>query len=129
MARRLARRGERPALVVTSPAVRALATANVFADALDVDVGHVVTLETLYDASVDALVQVVRGLDDRYACAMVVGHNPGMTDAANLLANASIENVPTCGVVAVRFSARSWADIRAGTGELVDFDYPKRELQ
>lgn len=127
MARRLARRRERPALIVTSPAVRTLATASVIADALDVDVAHVIALESLYDASVDALVQVICGLEDRYACAMVVGHNPGITDAANLLANASIENVPTCGVVIVRFVARSWDDIHGGAGELVDFDYPKRK--
>jgi len=129
MARRLARRSERPELIVTSPAVRALATAKVIADALDVAAANIVTLESLYDAAADALLQVIRGLDDRYTCAMIVGHNPGMTNAANLLASATIENVPTCGVVVVRFTARSWADIRDRAGEMVDFDFPKREPQ
>jgi hypothetical protein len=52
-----------------------------------------------------------------------------MTDAVNLLAGAAIENVPTCGVTVVRFTVRSWADIRDRAGEMVDFDFPKREPQ
>lgn len=126
MARRLTRRAERPELIVTSPAVRALATATAIAEGLNVASTHVVTLERLYDAAADTLMEVIRGLDDRYDCAMVVGHNPGMTDAVNELAKASLENVPTCGVAVVRFRVRSWAEIRGGTGELVDFDFPKR---
>jgi phosphohistidine phosphatase len=127
MARRVAQRAERPEVIVTSPAVRAMATAKAMADGLDVVAPHLVTLESLYDAAADALLQVIHGLDNRYSRAMIVGHNPGMTDLANLLARATIENIPTCGVVIVRFPTPTWADIRGGTGEMVEFDYPKRE--
>jgi len=129
MARRVARRSERPEVIVTSPALRAKATATVIADELRLGSAHLVTKEPLYDATADALLQVIRGLDDRYSRAMIVGHNPGMTEVANLLAGASIENVPTCGIVIVRLAAVSWAGIRVGTGDLVHFDFPKREPQ
>jgi len=129
MARRVARRSERPEVIVTSPALRAKATATVIADELRLGSAHLVTKEPLYDATADALLQVIRGVDDRYSRAMIVGHNPGMTEVANLLASASIENVPTCGIVIVRLAAASWAGIRVGTGDLVDFDFPKREPQ
>ena len=129
MARRLARRAERPELIVTSPAVRALATAKMIGAGLDVAAADIAILEPLYDAAADTLLQVIRGLDDRYSRVMIVGHNPGMTDAVNLLAGAAIENVPTCGVTVVRFTVRSWADIRDRAGEMVDFDFPKREPQ
>lgn len=129
IARRLARRTVQPELIVMSPALRAVVTATVIADALDVESANRLTIEALYDAGADVLLDVVRGFDDRYSRVMIVGHNPGMTDAANLLATASLENVPTCGVVVVRFAASSWADIRVGTGTVVDFDFPKREPQ
>lgn len=129
MARRLAQRAEQPEVIVTSPALRASATARFIAQGLAVDGARLVVMELLYDADADALLQVIRALDDRFSRVMLVGHNPGMTDAVNLLTGASIDNVPTCGVATVRFAARSWVEIHDGAGELVDFDFPKREPQ
>ena len=57
---------------------------------------------------------------------MLFGHNPDLTGLASHLTGASIGNVPTCGVVSIRFPFRSWKKVGGKSGELVDFDYPKK---
>jgi phosphohistidine phosphatase len=57
---------------------------------------------------------------------MLVGHNPGLTDLANLFLRSGIENIPTCGVVRLAFSARRWRDINSDCASLLLFDYPKK---
>lgn len=124
MARRVAKRPDRPELIVTSPAVRARRTAQAMAAALGLAAESLVVDERLYDASAADLLDVIRTLDDRYARVMLVGHHPGITDIVMALANATIEKVPTCGIAEVRLDIRSWADGREGGAELVRLDAP-----
>ena len=49
------------------------------------------------------------------------GHNPGFTWAANQLANLDIDNIPTCGIVAMSFSVDSWSEVDFGKGKLIFF--------
>ena len=44
----------------------------------------------------------------------------------NRLANADIENVPTCGVVRLEFTIDEWRLAQPGRANVIDFDYPKR---
>ena len=126
MARRAARRLDQPELIVASPALRALTTANVMAAALGLEPSVIYVNDEIYDAESEQLLDVVRGFDDQFKRVMVVGHNPGLTEAVNLLAGAAIENVPTCGVAVLSLNIKSWADARWKSAELLDFDYPKK---
>jgi phosphohistidine phosphatase len=128
MGERLAARGVRPDRIVSSPARRARDTAAAVAAELGWDEGAIELDERIYGASVIALLEIVRDLDDDDAHVMLVGHNPGLTDLANVLTGEEIENVPTAGVVDVTFTAESWRDVAPGGGALVDFDYPKRPV-
>ncbi|MFM7783685.1 MAG: SixA phosphatase family protein, partial [Gammaproteobacteria bacterium] len=62
MARRLRERGEVPALIVSSPARRALATARLMAEELGIARDAIVIEDTLYEASVDAWRRVIAAL-------------------------------------------------------------------
>ncbi len=126
MGRRLAARGGAPDLIVSSPAVRALATARVVADAVVYPTREIVEDERLYMASADGLLDGIRGLDDRFDRVFLFGHNPGLTDLVNDLSEDEIENVPTCGVVEFRVEVERWKDLGSEAVERVDFDYPKR---
>ena len=125
IAGRLADRPGRPELIVTSPALRALATAKVMAAALGIEPSAVAVNGRIYDAGPADLLDVIRGIDDRFARVMVVGHNPGLTETVNLLAGSAIENVPTCGVAMLGFDLQSWSGVRKQSANLLDFDYPK----
>ena len=52
--------------------------------------------------------------------------NPDITYISNLLQkDVFIENVPTCGIISIRFEIDLWKDIEIG-GKLNFFDYPKK---
>lgn len=127
MARRLAAAGDPPDRIVSSPALRALQTARVLAPALGLDPGSVVTEPRIYEASCTRLVEVLRGQPRSAGHLMLVGHAPGIADLARLLCGAPAGKFPTCGVVRMRLPIGCWQEAVRGGGELVFFDYPKRD--
>ncbi len=126
IAARVAAWPDRPAIIVTSSALRALTTAQSMAAALGFVPSALQVRDEIYHADADTLLDVIQGLDDRYARVMLVGHNPGMTEIANELTDSAIDNMPTCAVAVLRFDVASWAAVRRHSATLVDFDFPKR---
>ena len=127
MGRRLCERGEVPALVVSSPARRALATARLMADEFGIRREEIVIEDSLYEASVATWLRVIAALPARVDAVLMVGHNPTLTELANLLCHGvRIDNVPTCGVLRLDYDLRSWAAVPRGQPADWSFDYPKR---
>ncbi len=125
MGARLARCKNRPDLIVSSPAVRALETARVIAGKLDYPRGSIVVKESLYGAGVADLLGVIRSVDESVARLMLFGHNPGLTDLANHLGPRPVPNLPTCGVLHLRFETDTWSVACYARGDEVLFDYPE----
>ena len=126
MGERLAERGVEVDLMISSPATRALATAEAIAEEIGYSWEEVVVDERLYHAEPYEILQVVEELEDYLDHVMVFGHNPGLTDLANEFSPYYIDNVPTCGIVELRFDVDTWAGI-GGAGPVgMDFDYPKK---
>lgn len=109
----------------TSPATRALHTALIFAKNLGVSANKLVLDDHLYHCGVSELTQIVKRTADIYSSAIYFVHNPSITEFVNDMTNVSIKNVPTAGVVSVRFQTEQWKDIGPGA-ELLLFEYPKR---
>ncbi len=126
MGKHLAGYSVKPDLITSSPAVRALKTAEKIAKELGFKKSDVVADEGIYTFNGGSLMDVVRGFDDRYKSVMMVGHNPAITSFANELSNAGIDNIPTCGVVLLRLDTAKWKDVGKGAGTLLEFDYPKK---
>jgi len=124
MARRLRGRHVRPERIVTSDAVRARDTAMVLAEVLGLDADAVVPEPRLYATDAGDVLEVVRALDDRCAWVAIVGHNPALQDFLALVADLALERFPTAAVAHLRFPVRHWAEVRAGSGEVVDVDHP-----
>ena len=126
MGKRLARRNYKADVIISSPAVRAITTAEIIAGETGVEEGDILREPAIYEAGLDALVNVVTGIDDSYECVMLVGHNPGFTDLCNYLGNAGIDNLPTCGMAQIEFHVDTWKAVTMYGGKLVSFDYPKK---
>ncbi|MDD3619181.1 MAG: histidine phosphatase family protein [Desulfobulbaceae bacterium] len=126
MGRRLLERGVKPDLVVSSPARRAYATAVYLAGELGVPEREIRVVEAIYDAYPLKLLEVIHAIDAGHDQVLMVGHNPETTVLANLLGRLRLENVPTCGIVALDFGVRSWEEIEEAQGTLVFFDSPRR---
>ncbi len=113
-----------PERIVSSDAVRAASTARLLLAALEYEADRLSLEPALYHADPGQILETARSLPDSARVAALVGHNPGMTYAANDLAvNLDLDNLPTCGIVGIEFDAAAWRDIDTGT--LRYFDYPK----
>lgn len=125
MGQRLRERNLQINRIVSSPAVRALTTARTIAAELGYADTAIRKRQDLYLASPRSIVNCL--VDEAEDCATVilVGHNPGMTELANLLSDARIDNIPTCGMFAVDFDCNSWEEILRHPGRFAWFDYPK----
>jgi phosphohistidine phosphatase len=124
MGKRLSRRHVRPDVIVSSPAVRALATAKAIAKALHYKPRDIVVEDRLYAATVDSLIEVLEAIDSTWKCAMLVGHNPELSE---LVAHFSgeITGMPTCAVAEFKFKAKSWKGIGRTRPVNSCFDSPK----
>ena len=125
MGARLARRKDRPDLIMSSPAVRALTTARIIAKRLGYPRNDIVVKDRLYGAGVVELLDVIRNADESVATLMLFGHNPGLTELANHLGPRPIPNLPTCGVLHLKFEADVWPVVGHARGDEVLFDFPK----
>ena len=126
MARRLRARKLKPDAILSSPAVRALATATIMARELKVAPSIVRQDERLYLAGPADMLTVIRELGGDARHLMVFGHNPGITEFANRLsAGDRIDNMPTSAVFTATFAIADWSELDWGSGQDAQFDYPK----
>ena len=126
MGGRLKSIGLAPDLFISSTAVRAIATARAIARKLGYPRERILEEERLYHASVEGLIGVISNVDDSVETLMLVGHNPGFTQLANMLGPRDVFNMPTCAVLHLRFDTDSWITIGQVAGEEILYDFPKR---
>lgn len=129
MGRRLARRPDRPGLIVSSPALRAITTARGIAREIGYRDDRIVEAPELYMAGPADILALVRRLEDTHAHVMIVGHNPGFTDFACTLDDIRIDNMPTASMLCVDFPGDLWSAVEPGEATFVYFDYPKKRPQ
>ena len=115
-----------PDLIITSPANRALTTAKVIAQEIGYPNKKLVIDKQVYLATTYGLLEAVKKVDNAHREVLLVGHNPDLTELANVLTGEVIDNIPTCGVVRMKFDISAWKDLGKQQGELVLFDYPKK---
>jgi len=118
-------RGIRPDHMLASCAVRTQETADRLAKKLSYE-GEIDYLRELYFTDTDTLKELLTMQDDTYNTIFVIGHNPQITDMANVLLDEHISKIPTMGVVAIDFDVEQWSDILNEKGRLDFFIYPKQ---
>jgi len=110
---------------ISSPAKRAFTTCKYFAETYGIKEKKIIVIPRLYEASVADFYNAVAGADDSFECIALFSHNPGVTAFANLLTATQIDNMPTCGVFAVKAETNKWKDFEASEKTFWFFDYPK----
>ncbi len=122
--RLIRKRKLQPDLVLSSPAERARQTTElVLAGAgLKIEVRHD---ERIYEATVARLLEVVTQIEDDANVAMLVGHNPGLSELFTALTGES-ESLPTAALACIELDVEKWNKVRAGTGRLEWLVKPKK---
>lgn len=110
-------------LVVSSDALRAKTTANIFISSLEINHELFILDHSLYDFSGENFTQKIKACDDSINNLMVFGHNHAITAFVNTYGNKYIDNVPTCGVVIIEFNTERWQDLNKG--QTVETLFPK----
>lgn len=111
--------------IVSSPALRALATARVLAEAAGLAAHDIRVDDRLYEGGSRRLLELVAGLDDRLAHAAVVAHNPELTDLARHLAPA-ITHLPSAAIAVLRFDTCGWREAVRSLAAQAWIDAPPR---
>jgi phosphohistidine phosphatase len=124
MGKRLAKRDVKPDLILSSPAMRALTTAEIIAKKLDYKLKDIVVDDRLYTGE-DDLLNVIHKLGDKLDRVMLFGHNPKLTELAHRLSS-KITHMPTCAVAEFTFDAKSWSNVGKAKPAKVALDCPKK---
>lgn len=112
-------------LFISSPARRARKTAKIFAKEYGRQKDEIVLRDELYLAAQEVFFDTISHTADQFNHVALFSHNPGITYFANELTNARIDNIPTCGIFAVKAKCNSWAAFRDAPKEFWFFDFPK----
>ena len=107
----------------SSYAVRALTTANIFKDQLEIANQDFEIKEDLYTFDGKQLLKTIAGVDDSINNLMVFGHNPAMTSVVNSLGSQHFKNIPTTGLVLIEFQTDSWNNLK--DGKTILYLFPK----
>ncbi len=125
MGEELKRRDEIPQLIISSPAVRAFTTANLFGENVGYN-AEIIKNDDFYFGSLWDVVDCVMKLSDRLESVMVVGHNPTWENlVSNFITNFNPPKFPTGAIAKVTFDVQSWKDISAKSAELEWYITPK----
>ena len=91
------------------------------------------TVPSIYEAEPPAILTTIHEAPEESETLLVIGHNPGFEDLANLLASQGEAGAlarmktkyPTAGLAVIAFDVETWADVAPGAGRLDVFATPK----
>jgi len=115
-----------PDLLISSPAVRALTTANIFAETINYPPKKILTDKGIYEKGARYIIKLIANLNNSVNTVVVFGHNPDMTSLASYFVGDYFDNVPTCGIVAIEKDVDDWSKIEDGNSKLLFYEYPKK---
>jgi phosphohistidine phosphatase len=115
-----------PDLIISSPARRAVETAEIFAGNFDYPKQNILINELIYDhyTTID-FIKLIGGQNNKYNKIMVFGHNPSFEILAYRFTNEFNKHLPTTGIIGMNFEVKSWKEIEAGKGKFHFFYHPK----
>jgi phosphohistidine phosphatase len=126
MAKRLKKKGILPDLILSSSALRALHTAQITAEELEIPEKKIVVEENLYHASPHTILKYMRMQNDSLTTIFVFGHNPGLNDLITYLGG-DTDNLPTSGQFGFRLKSDHWGELDSKTVEFWFEDFPKKK--
>ena len=134
MARTIRRKGYVPSRILCSTSTR---TRQTIAPLLKEYLLPVEWQGALYLAPPGKIIAMAQDADNADTVLMLVGHNPGLEQAAAMLARGPIkpgersfhdlleEKFPTAALVVLDFEIENWSRLSPASGKLVDFIRPK----
>ena len=111
--------------ILVSPARRAEKTARLICKAMNIPRTRIQLEASIYEARPHDLLALLQTVGREISDLALLGHNPGLTELANWLADCGIDNIPTCGIVSLKADIDDWQELSPHVVELADFFYPR----
>jgi phosphohistidine phosphatase len=108
-------------VLFSSNARRAFETATIFASNYSFPVNEIIINEDLYTFDENQLEKVIKSLNNDLENVILFGHNEAITNFVNKFGDIFIENVPTSGLVWIKFDCLEWKLLKKGKTQKVVF--------
>ncbi len=125
MAKKLADRNIQIDAFISSPAVRARKTCEFFLEAFNKGKNEMHLVSQLYLPEPSVIEETIISLSNDIESVAIFSHNNGITEFANQLSEAKIDNMPTCCIFAVKIETDSWSKFAKAKKNFWFVDYPK----
>jgi len=112
-----------PKTIISSTAKRAVITSQIASYVLEIPEAQIDYRHTLYNTLFHDYLDCIRGIDDSIDFAMIVGHNPVISQTVTYLSAAQYM-FPTAGAAILHFENSTWNSISIGNGTLFDLIQP-----
>ncbi len=116
----------KPETIIVSPAIRTMSTALIFCDELHFQKSKIKIDPSLYESTTDEYFKCIRAIDDNIQIAMIIGHNPFLSDLCMSLTRSIIE-LPTCAIVVFEMDKGKWIEFSKENIRLKETKRPKSE--
>jgi phosphohistidine phosphatase len=132
MGRELQHRGMRFDFVLASTAARVRETIDGVQENFDFR-APIQFDQRMYLASEELLLELIQDLRDTLERPLLVGHNPGLerlltclaSDDDNGLRDRIVQKFPTCAFALLELPVHRWADVKPGSGKMLELILPK----
>lgn len=119
LGKELKKMGVQADVIISSPAKRALKTAQIFAENLGYEKNRIKEVYDIYDGlTTSEFLQLIHQLPESAETVFFFGHNPGFHYLATNISENFRGDMPTCSTVVIRFKVDSWQKVEARKGEL-----------
>tara|TARA_B100000886_G_C20270346_1_gene426803 strand:- start:179 stop:667 length:489 start_codon:yes stop_codon:yes gene_type:complete len=101
-------------IIISSPANRALHTAQLMMRELNYNYDKLIVDRKLYTFYANDLIKYVYGLDNQWSKVILVGHNPAFTELVNHFSIKKIMHLRTAGFAKITFESNDWESLSKG---------------
>lgn len=112
------------ATVISSPAIRARHTTEIFLQAANISLEPAFE-DRIYEAGLPQLLRIVSEIDPSHNTVLLIGHNPGFEELVESLTGQYVR-LPTAALAAIDLSIDQWRDARPRSGKLRALVTPKQ---
>ncbi len=116
-----------PDKMISSPALRALKTAQLFADTFAFERRNIRKIQSIYNGlTTEEFVDIIKTLPEEVKTVFFFGHNPDFNYFAQNLITRYSQDMPTCAAIGIDFDVDSWEKVAPRTGIMAFRLVPKK---
>ena len=115
-----------PEVIISSPAVRATQTSELFAKEFNYQTSQIKYLNYLYGYfSIHDLLRDISKIAGKSQSVQIIGHNPSISEIAADFSGTYAESLPTSGTIVIDFDVKKWDYVSVGSGILTQIIVPR----